>query len=496
MLLGIGTALVALYLGVGLTWTIVNLGELPHYGDTNAFLWRAKALVVDEYRGFAYPALLAAADRWCMGSEMPRHLRWEDREANPDRPCVAPAGLISIQVFQVLVGALCLAYFLHVAFGERRSRLLRGGLVLLWALLLFDPLLNHFNLALMTDGLACSFSLAFCAALVDLARRRTSPWLAGAVLVVSYVATAGLRIEKKWVLLGTLLAVVAIWTVLGRQQGEGGERLRFPRAAVLALGGLGFAVTSAISAATFKPSVRWSTAEMLVHHRVIFPHLRYIYDELPEQTKALVRPGAAKSYGRSLRRYQRVIRQATKAKPELEDRLRRDLARAVLRLRWQVIVGGVARDLVENTFATASYYVRLVTWNLVGEESFRKVFGPDGTTWIHERLTMHHPRTSRAYLWLSSGVLAFAAALSVPRIRHFVRRRAWRGDTGAVVRWAPAVAFCLLNAAVFAVVQDLVQIRYTLFSHAVFLSLVYSGLVQAGGGGRGGPLESPRPGGE
>ena len=480
------TVLIGACCAVGLAWTVLNLSEVPHYGDTNAFLWRAKALEIDEYRGIVYPILLNLAGRVCLGSNLldsnlPRHLNWEDA---PYAPCRAPAGLACVQLFQIAVSAVCIGYFLFVVMPAASSR---RRLVLLGALMLLDPLVNHFNMALMTDGLTLSFSLAFLAALVDLARRRSPTWLATGVLFATFVLAAGLRVEKKWVFLATIVVTVVVWSLLERRF----PGTNYPRKTALAVGLAGLLGVNAVFALTFKAQVGWSTAEMLVHHRVIFPYLPEVYDQLPERAKALVKPRQAEAYGRSLNRYKRMIRRATAGRPELRDQLRDDLAITVLRERWPHIAAALVRDSVENTFATLSHYGRYTLRTLAGDDVFHIFFDADGTLWIHDRLRMHHPRTSHVYLWLSGTLLAAALLSYAFGIRRHARRNIQnlREDPDLAVLAVPMLAFVLLNAALFALVQDIVQIRYTLGSHALLIGLVYSHLLA--GHERAGPCVEP-----
>ena len=58
--------------GLGAVWIVLNLGDIPQYGDTREYVLLARTLQVDSYRpefmiqerprGIAYPALIAAVD--------------------------------------------------------------------------------------------------------------------------------------------------------------------------------------------------------------------------------------------------------------------------------------------------------------------------------------------------------------------------------------------------------------------------------------------------
>lgn len=471
-----------LYLGIGAVWTVLNLGEFPHYGDTLGYLHLAKELKVDAYRGIVYPALLALAGKGCAGADLPERLRWE--HDNADLPCAVPPGFVCVQIFQIFVGIFCLAYFVDVMFG-RRERLspdggprigrLRWGLL---AVLFFDPLISHYNLALMTDGLGLALSLLFCAALTDFLRKRTAPWMAGALLFIAFVLVAGLRVEKKWIMLGTIVAAPVLWAFCQRRTRVKRAANLLPRAALaLGLGCVGLLAVNAGHRIFYKESERWPARETIVHLRFIFPHLTAVYDELPERTRALISPEDAKYYDSHLNNARRLINRITAGDGALRHELTKDLANVVVSSRGYVIALDIARDTVENIAATFSFCVRLVTWRANGE-AYRRLFYSDGTVWIYERFVLHHPRWSHLYLYVSGLLLVLATGIALLMLYRRLRGGPWRKELEGVAEWLPAAVFCILNAFAFAATQDLVQIRYALISHALFLCMIHSALIR------------------
>jgi hypothetical protein len=109
--------LIAIQVILGVTWTVQNLGDVPHYGDTQEYLQLARTLKVDLYRGIAYPALLAAVNHFSGG----------DMLATDDGRTRGWSGFLILQLVQLMASLGCLAYSLHVlvkpvplAVGSRR----------------------------------------------------------------------------------------------------------------------------------------------------------------------------------------------------------------------------------------------------------------------------------------------------------------------------------------------------------------------------------------
>jgi len=100
--------LIGLYLTIGITWMIVNLGAIPHYFDTIDYLSLARNLAVDQYRGIVYPLFLAAINR-LLGD--PKLLTVFPAEPHP-------RWFMEVQLIQCAVSLVALAYFLSVVAGN------------------------------------------------------------------------------------------------------------------------------------------------------------------------------------------------------------------------------------------------------------------------------------------------------------------------------------------------------------------------------------------
>ena len=469
-------AIGVVFLGVGVVWIAGHLGHIPRYGDTIQYMSLAERLEVDAYRGIAYPLVLAAADVLASDAGAGDDLRGGVEPGSRRRG--TPPDLVLVQILQLGVSLACLSYFLCV-FVWRLERG-RGGVAFafLLALLFFDPLVAHFNLAVMTDSLALSASLVFTAALSDLVlRRRTPAVVAGGLLFAAVVVASGLRPEKGYVSLATAVLTLAIWGLWRSARGDSGlSRGRGLRMLVaLALVVVAVSVSIGVQRRFQRPSSRWPVTTMLLHQRVVFPHLSRVYSQLSASSRALLTPAAARRYDSGIVVARSVIDKVTARDPATREQLTRDLVAVVLRERWGAIAVDVVGDSLENIFATASFYTRLSVLTVGGEDAFERVFHSDGTRWTYSRLALRRPRLSALYL--SVAALALLAAVPLACVRVCGRSVSGGPDASATVLavWTPVAVFSIVNAAAFAATADLVHIRYALFAHVAFVTVVFTG---------------------
>ncbi|MBM4265136.1 MAG: hypothetical protein FJ144_00760 [Deltaproteobacteria bacterium] len=466
-------AVAGLLAASGIGWSLLNLGRVPHYGDTVEYLRLSRGRGVDAFRGPLYPALLRIVDGLDGSPRFPRHLAWETPRAMARLPCAAPRILTTLQIFQILVGIGAVAWFVRsfAALDLLAPRLGRrataaSGAALVGALA-FDPLVAHFQLSILTDGLCLSASLVACAALArvalaDAPRLRTALLLFFAVLVA-----ASLRPEKGWVWLGTALASVVVW----RFSGAG---TRWGHA--LAIGATAAAVVGTLlwHRAVHEERGRWDLYTTVLNQRVIHPHLASIRGDLSPETQRLLSPEAAALYDARIHNTWRVVNEITRSDPERRSALTEELAVAALRRHAGRIAADSVSDLAEHAIATPSWYGRLVAWALEGAPvaAYRRHSEMTPRTWA--ALADHRPGPSLV-LGVFAGAIFLAATLLA--IVACLRRSRWLREV-LQPRWVPVFAFALGNAAVFSFTADLVHIRYALFAHVACLLLAYRGALE------------------
>jgi hypothetical protein len=458
LVLVLGLAIVTI--GVGFTWTWMNLGDVPGYGDSHEYVQIASKLKVDRYRGILYPAVLSLVRIWREDPDTVQYYR-------------------DVQLIQLCVFIVSLAYFLYVIADTkflrnsgRRAHVV-VGLGLLFALLFFDPLIAHFNLSIMPDGLALSGSLIFCAAFADLGVRRTHPAIAGIALLLGHLLTAGVRVEKNVILVTTTVITVVIWITLSRRQASPMlPHLRRHAVIALFIVATGFGIVLSVHRAFYEPSVRWPTWISVAHNRIIFPNLRLAYDDLPESVRSVIHPEDARIYDLHLRNAWAVMNDVTGNDPERLDQLTRELLIPVLRARWPAIAGSIVTDTTENILAPFSFYARLTRWICGGaKESVYR--GGEATSWTYHNLAKPHPWSSGIFVALSASIFVVTAMIAMLYARARVRDRGWSFAPRVLIMITPCAAFIAVNALAFAATVSLVHIRYTILAHALFMFLFY-----------------------
>jgi hypothetical protein len=462
---------------IGIHWTVRNLGSFPHYGDTTEYLWRAETLQVDEYRAIAYPALLSLVGRLPGAPEEWSRFRWEPSPELGIYPCAAPSVLVAAQVGQIAFGALAVAYAVFVLFGRRLGIQLAPGAaagVLLGCLVLFDPLVAHFNLTILPDGPTLSALLLYTAAWVHLATRRSSAWVPLILLLVGHLLAAGFRAEKNALLVASSLSTALLWLVYARRLPEELRRQIRTRALV-AIGLTGLAAATVFQVHQNRQQAemdRWPLRTTMIHQRVLFGNMLAVYDQLPPDVRGRLSREDAAIYDERIHNVWKVTNRIAPV-PKDRDEFTSLAARVVLRERWGRILADIASDTTENLLATVSFYGRLGVRQM-GSEPLGPAF--EWVGWTYGRLIAHTPALSKRLVVVSAvALLAALLAAAVHGLRTLTRgaRRVVSRETKLAA--IPVAVVIGVNSVAFAATSDLVHIRYALISHA-FLILAAHGL--------------------
>ena len=476
--LGLTRALAVLLLMVAGAWTIQNLGDVPHYGDTEAYMRLAAKDTWNSQRGFVYPWVLRTSTELFLEGRFPKDLNLppQAREIEESRgACVAPRGLMWLQLFQVAFSGLALWFFLRAIglFNWHATSSGSGRLTLtaLFLLLLFDPVVHQMNFSLMTDGLTFSASLLFLGGLVALRRGTYSAPIALIAMLVGFLLASGLRVEKAWVLIATWLITSCLWWWLGT---------RGPQSAVEGLpqrlGAAGGLLVLALLAVTAVQRSGTSDVQHLpsydtfVHMRLVFPHLSQHYDALPERTRRILSREDAETYDSHVNGIRRVVVRVSGRDPEIRDQLREDALSTVFPREFGSILVDTVRDAVENVLATPFLYIRLGAWQLLDQDVFRRLFYSDGTIASYEYISYHHPWVTALYFGLGGLLMVLLLPIGASRLRRGFLEGPFNPS---VSDWIPLLVFCLVNGLFFALAFNYTNFRYSMNAHAFFVLVLY-----------------------
>ena len=181
--------------------------------------------------------------------------------------------------------------------------------------------------------------------------------------------------------------------------------------------------------------------------------------------------GAARRYDANLVAPRRVMNDVTRRDPELLDDLTADLTRTVLRERGPRVAASALKDLVENVFASASFYAGWTAWTLRGQDP-EEFLTLTGAPFTFGRLLVHGYVLAQVAVALGAVGVVYALVLAAFALRSGNRVVRWWGRTERWLVAAPVAAYVVANAAVFAAL-NLDLTRYMLLAHAAFLLLVY-----------------------
>lgn len=485
---------------VGLVWLARNLGDVPEYNDTLDYIRCSRSLEVPSYRGVAYPLFLAAIDRLVGGEDLElaagedeRPAAGRTRQGRADRrlpgnvfvPNPRSRQALVVQLVQLAVVAGSLGFFLRTFVTPFRGSGLRpalGGLFLL-LLLLADPLVAHIHLAVLTDGLTLSASLVACASLARFLSGEPRRVFHAALLFLSVLLASTLRVEKVWVLAGTVLgSLTLLW--LAERRRDASPRAFSPARALQAAGIALAAVLAsfAVQRAFRGEGRRLPPYDFVLDQRILFPNLVAVYPELPAEFRAAMSEEEAREHDEDVVFAWRGIEQVGGGDPERRRALLESAARVVLRERWHWIVLDVLRDTAESVGVSFSFYGHLGALAVLGKQEYG-IIRADYNRWTYQQMSLYHPQMTRTYLALSGLSLLVCSVLALSHARR-ARAEGGRIERARRLAWVPIGVFVLVNALAFALTTGLVHPRYAVFAHAALLALVYRGALGWASGGQ------------
>ncbi|MDG2540118.1 hypothetical protein P5Y53_20745 [Dyella jiangningensis] len=430
--------------GIGLTWTLLNAGSVPAYGDSQEYLHAAQTLRVDQYRTIFYPFVL-------------RILRVvNDGMATPFTPL--------IYAFQWLALALSTTLFVHAAisllrlgWSSNRARLVTIGTTLM---VISNPLIAHFSLSLMSDSLASSFTVAVIA---SLALALSGPgaqagprwkWLAIALLLLFFMAFS--RVDKLYS--AAVICLCVVWAICARR-----GQVVFPAriaATVIGLLVVTLAGVVGINKATQtynfdRPPLDLSS---LAFNRVVWPHMAETYPYLSRRVKVLVSKQDAEHFDQHNNNVYPLLAELLKSDPGNRAVIN-EITLTTLRRFPAQVAGKTAFDLTKYTLPNFTFPLELAH---VLPESI-------ATDWTHTRMQQVVPTFTDVALGISHVVLLLGG---VPIALVMLQRKDRPRIGGQLMAWL-AVIVIVSNSLLFGLEAGMdAHIRYALPTYTLFQATV------------------------
>lgn len=449
------------------------LGNVPLHADTiggrtsdkhlPGYVAMARDDSFDERRSVLYPRFVRAfhdtgSQDWFAGLDMGR-----PRGEGPVR-----AWHLRLQLTQWFVFVGALLYACHALTGRRlaRSDLLPIGLVAL------DPLALHVQMSVLPDGLTLSACLVFVAGWIQfVARGRRSGAVAAAIAALLLPL---LRPEKGFVLIAVALAAPVAHLLLARVRRS--EQLAPPlRRYAVVLGSvlIAFVAVGVTKRALIEPSPAhmWSTGEIVVHSRLVHPHLHTLRSSLSPETQERIPEYLVPFYDSSTIEARRVIDLVTASDPDLRAELTREMGRTALREVGHLVLLDCVVDTLKNLLPIVPATIEARQWYASAPDE-RSLKADSATAW---RVMAYDTRPSVKW---AVGALAGVIVLGAFCAARGARRADRHGP--ATVPILLIASFALVNGAAFAFTQDLLVMRYVVFSHVVLVGALAAAVTTHG----------------
>jgi len=432
---------VAVQTVLGAAWWVLNLNDIPKYGDTAEYIHLGGTLRVDSFRTLAYPIVVRLGTAF----HSQTGLAWQ----------------LPIYLLQTAVAAWASWYLV----GTILPRIRRWPRMFISAAVLTFPLTLHYTVSILTDSLATSFFILSVCSLARMVSRTQNDKSTLVVALTGTVGTVMLRPEKFYIIL-ILVGVCVLYLLFRRLAPRRAVETAQSPTAVILVGVIAAAfVLPGFAASEFNHSTQTAylgrppaTLAGALYDRVVWRHLEEIRGQLP--------PSIQVSLPRSFENLP-----AASIVPE------RSAVLASLRLAggggdeetmkavWMTldccslsVAGESALDIAKSFAAPITL---VIDW----------VSGRGGaSSWNLSRMSEAHPSLSLAYLFWSSALTFF---VMVAVIFHLVTRGGRR-----LISFAPAVTVWILiggtlvNAIFFGLVTSLdVNLRYALSSYMLMIAL-------------------------
>ncbi len=426
LIIALGAAQVLL----GGFWILRNLGHIPQYGDTPEYLRLAQTLALDNFRTILYPLFLRGP-LW-LSTRLP-----------------IPYQTI-VYLCQLIVSYLSLLYLFTMLrpvsrrgtdqTAKRQSVAINIGL----ALFVFTtPLVAHYNLSVLSDSFALSFTIIFVASLVGLFAKGSARYGYGAAVMGAYTLMAITRPERLLIGLAVAGAVALYFAVAAALKHR---IVLHPKVIILIVAiAVGFAGATIINnygrgaaAQRTQPSLAVS-----LYARVTWPRLAKAYKYLPADIKKIITREDAITSDRWPTYYNRVV--------------------------LDKILGhkhGGAAAMNRITEVTWSHYYPEIVWSTVGDftgnllapatEALNFAIRNQSTDYVESRMSAGHPALTKLYRNYSAVLLGLLIIIAIFAALRRIPGALPGGSAAAVI-----LTFIGVFALFFALFADpIVNIRY------------------------------------
>ena len=165
--------LMAIQICFGFAWMVVNLANIPIFGDSTEYFNLSQTLMVDEYRPLLYPLLIRFAVK--VANHLP--LAYQTLAyIGQTLLCILSAIFLSVQI-----GCL-----LFPNFKKQNSKLFYLGSVFTGLYITCIPMITFMNFSILTDSIATSMLMLMIGALIHILNVDAADWKSYLLVTLSH----------------------------------------------------------------------------------------------------------------------------------------------------------------------------------------------------------------------------------------------------------------------------------------------------------------------
>ncbi|NHN34305.1 hypothetical protein [Paenibacillus agricola] len=392
------TILFIVQMVVGTIWILLNINKVPHYGDTPEYIHLSLTLDLDKYRTILYPIFLKYTILLSTYLNIPYH--------------------VIVYIIQMIVSFISI-YSLFYMFAyvlKKKNKICSKSKTLSrkeWLTILFltffvftNPLTAHFNLSVLTDSLALSFTLLFISFIVHLCNCNNDKILLNIILASLFFVLMSITRPERVVIGALFIGVLTLYELV-RYIKNKDKVIAQKTSLLLVVLIIGLVFTQIINTNTqnhivdsnrVQPSISRS-----LYERIVWPRLSGVYNELPDSIKQVISYEEAISHDQSVNNTNMVMKKLLDYDKGSWNSVHTITKIAFLKYYLQIILS-VSYDSIKNIFTPLTF-------------TFNKYMKDQWIDWTMTRMSEFHPMLSNLYIKYFKILLIIMLSLILVKIK-------------------------------------------------------------------------------
>lgn len=351
--------LMAIQICFGFAWMVVNLANIPIFGDSTEYFNLSQTLMVDEYRPLLYPLLIRFAVK--VANHLP--LAYQTLAyIGQTLLCILSAIFLSVQI-----GCL-----LFPNFKKQNSKLFYLGSVFTGLYITCIPMITFMNFSILTDSIATSMLMLMIGALIHILNVDAADWKSYLLVTLSMLVEYTIRADRLYTC--TLFLVISFIVLLVKNRHSAFFRRGIPL--VLATVIISTGAATAVNKATQHPGIYNripTTFGFVLLDRVVWPNMTQNYNDFSDEIKSLITEDDAREFDRHNNNvmYQMAPLLREKAGEDRAEELYKEMASTVFKNQPGKVIFDILEDITCVIFTPVSAFLSIYglantsdDWNL------------------------------------------------------------------------------------------------------------------------------------